>query len=199
MALKTNLVKNDNDKSKYNECSRIFRPWDSDQDSTISSSSSNSGDEQFVYKSDVKISHENKVKVRAEYKNFQLQETNHNQMDTPLDMSVLTSTPIMPISQFDHLAFDQTSQIDYSMMQQNLYYNQPAFTDYMQFPYIGVDPFTIEQEYYRILSEEAHTKMTTAKKERPKKFKCPHCNVAFSNNGQLKGHIRIHTGNYYFL
>lgn len=33
------------------------------------------------------------------------------------------------------------------------------------------------------------------KKLRPKKFKCEYCNVAFSNNGQLKGHVRIHTGN----
>ncbi|XP_043266971.1 zinc finger protein mnm-2-like [Venturia canescens] len=32
------------------------------------------------------------------------------------------------------------------------------------------------------------------KKLRPKKFRCVHCDVAFSNNGQLKGHIRIHTG-----
>ncbi|UXI19561.1 hypothetical protein NH340_JMT05504 [Sarcoptes scabiei] len=33
------------------------------------------------------------------------------------------------------------------------------------------------------------------KKQRPKRFQCPHCQVSFSNNGQLKGHIRIHTGN----
>lgn len=32
------------------------------------------------------------------------------------------------------------------------------------------------------------------KKQRPKRFQCPHCRVSFSNNGQLKGHIRIHTG-----
>ncbi|PBC29848.1 Zinc finger protein Xfin [Apis cerana cerana] len=32
------------------------------------------------------------------------------------------------------------------------------------------------------------------RKLRPKKFRCEHCDVAFSNNGQLKGHIRIHTG-----
>ncbi|XP_048268519.1 neurotrophin receptor-interacting factor homolog isoform X2 [Bombus terrestris] len=32
------------------------------------------------------------------------------------------------------------------------------------------------------------------KKLRSKRFRCEHCNVAFSNNGQLKGHIRIHTG-----
>ena len=37
------------------------------------------------------------------------------------------------------------------------------------------------------------------RKLRPKKFRCEHCNVAFSNNGQLKGHIRIHTGKFQFL
>lgn len=34
------------------------------------------------------------------------------------------------------------------------------------------------------------------KKQRPKKFQCPHCRVSFTNNGQLKGHIRIHTGKW---
>lgn len=34
------------------------------------------------------------------------------------------------------------------------------------------------------------------RKLRPKKFRCEHCDVAFSNNGQLKGHIRIHTGKH---
>lgn len=64
-------------------------------------------------------------------------------------------------------------------------------------PFVSFDPFTssaMEHEYARVLAEEAHAKMRTARKQRPKKFKCPHCNVAFSNNGQLKGHIRIHTG-----
>lgn len=32
------------------------------------------------------------------------------------------------------------------------------------------------------------------KKQRPKRFQCPHCQVSFSNNGQLRGHVRIHTG-----
>lgn len=72
-----------------------------------------------------------------------------------------------------------------------------AFPDMMlppNLPFMGVDPFVMEQEYARVLAEEAQVKMMTARKQRPKKFKCPHCNVAFSNNGQLKGHIRIHTG-----
>uniref|UniRef100_A0A0K8W8S8 Krueppel-like factor 15 n=1 Tax=Bactrocera latifrons TaxID=174628 RepID=A0A0K8W8S8_BACLA len=63
--------------------------------------------------------------------------------------------------------------------------------------YAGMDPYglgLVEQEYVRIMAEEAHLKAINARKQRPKKFKCPHCDVAFSNNGQLKGHIRIHTG-----
>lgn len=32
------------------------------------------------------------------------------------------------------------------------------------------------------------------KKYRPKNFQCPACKMAFSNNGQLKNHVRIHTG-----
>uniref|UniRef100_A0A182FAM1 Uncharacterized protein n=1 Tax=Anopheles albimanus TaxID=7167 RepID=A0A182FAM1_ANOAL len=52
----------------------------------------------------------------------------------------------------------------------------------------------MEQEYLRVLSEDAKAKLLASRKQRPKKFKCPHCDVAFSNNGQLKGHIRIHTG-----
>uniref|UniRef100_A0AAG5CRG9 C2H2-type domain-containing protein n=1 Tax=Anopheles atroparvus TaxID=41427 RepID=A0AAG5CRG9_ANOAO len=52
----------------------------------------------------------------------------------------------------------------------------------------------MEQEYLRVLSEDAKAKLLASRKQRPKKFKCPHCDVAFSNNGQLKGHVRIHTG-----
>uniref|UniRef100_A0A1A9Z9J5 C2H2-type domain-containing protein n=1 Tax=Glossina pallidipes TaxID=7398 RepID=A0A1A9Z9J5_GLOPL len=52
----------------------------------------------------------------------------------------------------------------------------------------------MEHEYARVMAEDAQVKAVNARKQRPKKFKCPHCEVAFSNNGQLKGHIRIHTG-----
>lgn len=64
----------------------------------------------------------------------------------------------------------------------------------------GMDPFTLglmEQEYARVMAEDAQLKALNARKQRPKKFKCPHCDVAFSNNGQLKGHIRIHTGKFH--
>lgn len=53
---------------------------------------------------------------------------------------------------------------------------------------------TVGHEYARILAEEAQAKLMSARKQRPKKFKCTYCDVAFSNNGQLKGHVRIHTG-----
>ena len=50
------------------------------------------------------------------------------------------------------------------------------------------------EEYGRLLQEAELQQQTKSRKQRPKKFRCPHCQVAFSNNGQLKGHVRIHTG-----
>ena len=44
------------------------------------------------------------------------------------------------------------------------------------------------------LLSSADVQRIHAKRQRPKKFICPDCNAAFSNNGQLKGHIRTHTG-----
>lgn len=54
------------------------------------------------------------------------------------------------------------------------------------------------EEYARVLlGEEQRARLhAAARKQRPKKYKCPHCDVGFSNNGQLKGHIRIHTGSF---
>lgn len=85
----------------------------------------------------------------------------------------------------------------------------PSYHDYLQTDIaqaLGVPPtdpllleslaqgYAMELEYARILQQENEAKLLNARKQRPKKYKCPHCNVGFSNNGQLKGHIRIHTG-----
>ncbi|XP_050449657.1 early growth response protein 1-A-like [Cataglyphis hispanica] len=87
-----------------------------------------------------------------------------------------------------------------------LYY---AFTDFHSGIHPGihpgiqsmVQPGTLPSDFYNRSMEEAvqmvHRQDVVAKqmkKMRPKKFRCQYCDVAFSNNGQLKGHVRIHTG-----
>ncbi|XP_076650635.1 uncharacterized protein LOC143357877 [Halictus rubicundus] len=56
----------------------------------------------------------------------------------------------------------------------------------------GLHPLSIQQAAGMIQRQEEAAK--EIKKLRPKRFRCEHCDVAFSNNGQLKGHVRIHTG-----
>lgn len=67
--------------------------------------------------------------------------------------------------------------------------------------YPGLHPAVLPTGFYSRSMEEAvqmvHRQDVAAKqmkKMRPKKFRCQYCDVAFSNNGQLKGHVRIHTG-----
>lgn len=99
----------------------------------------------------------------------------------------------------------EKEEIKSQNIQSMLFPMMPA--DYLYMPptppadFLPMTPFDaysmsiMEQEYARVMAEEARTKMMSTKKQRPKKFKCPHCDVArFSNNGQLKSHIRTHTG-----
>lgn len=63
-----------------------------------------------------------------------------------------------------------------------------------QIPWVPAEvPFPVSLDH---LLPQSNGPKFRAKKQRPKKFQCPHCQVSFSNNGQLKGHIRIHTGEY---
>ncbi|XP_054281624.1 Krueppel-like factor 16 [Macrosteles quadrilineatus] len=48
--------------------------------------------------------------------------------------------------------------------------------------------------YWASLAASYDAAAAAQSKGRPKKYRCPHCHVGFSNNGQLKGHVRIHTG-----
>ncbi|KAF7995185.1 hypothetical protein HCN44_004657 [Aphidius gifuensis] len=51
---------------------------------------------------------------------------------------------------------------------------------------------SVQHAAQRIHEEDIAAKRL--KKLRPKKFQCQYCVAAFSNNGQLRGHVRIHTG-----
>lgn len=65
-----------------------------------------------------------------------------------------------------------------------------------QVPWVSAEiPFPVALDH---LLPQSNGPKLRAKKQRPKKFQCPHCQVSFSNNGQLKGHIRIHTGKQNF-
>lgn len=46
-------------------------------------------------------------------------------------------------------------------------------------------------DYWRCLDAEVPKE---PKPPRVKKYRCSYCNTSFSNNGQLKGHVRTHTG-----
>lgn len=84
----------------------------------------------------------------------------------------------------------------FSMIPDYMYMPPTPPADFMPLgPFDAYSMSLMEQEYARVMAEEARTKLMSSKKQRPKKFKCPHCDVAkFSNNGQLKSHIRTHTG-----
>lgn len=52
----------------------------------------------------------------------------------------------------------------------------------------------LDKRKERKLYNDNHIETFHKKKIRPKNFQCPACKMAFSNNGQLKNHVRIHTG-----
>ncbi|XP_026479402.1 zinc finger protein 697-like [Ctenocephalides felis] len=69
--------------------------------------------------------------------------------------------------------------------------------EFLPDPHLPAHYFENVQLSYMIsqhLQEEKLSKVFRARKQRPRKFKCPHCDVRFSNSGQLRGHVRIHTG-----
>lgn len=158
--------------------SRLFRPWD------IKSS-------QNINETDSCVKQENSMNpaIHQVESDQNIQNDKSLEKINKLNESAVLFDPVHP-----NIFHSYTEEIP---IDPSGFVNLPTYMN-ADMPFVGFDPFTasaMEQEYARVLAEEAHAKMLTARKQRPKKFKCPHCNVAFSNNGQLKGHVRIHTGN----
>lgn len=195
--------------------SRLFRPWDgkTHQDSTITSTT-------MQLQQPMAISVSPKLIIDSKLECCDEINEKCPVKDVPMDCAKSSTTIINEQTPFvnraPHTKLDTTSVPHLQPQVPGFFpaapfFAQPppppaaaaaaavtTFPDLMlpNLPFMGVDPFVMEQEYARVLAEEAQVKMMTARKQRPKKFKCPHCDVAFSNNGQLKGHIRIHTGEF---
>ncbi|XP_006825975.1 uncharacterized protein LOC102800652 [Saccoglossus kowalevskii] len=59
----------------------------------------------------------------------------------------------------------------------------------------GVDPVSItEVAAGGTLEENTRSRDEKKMEEKRRRFPCPICDVSCSNNGQLRGHIRVHTG-----
>lgn len=196
--------------------SRLFRPWDgkTNQDNTITSTTQQANNnlergEAFPRsESAFVIPSDSKCDVRNSIMKIQAEKSVKDRSPEPISKKIKIESPGM----FTTLSPERTgkqdvpsSPLDYLAPQ---FYPANPYNDFLlggtaaaAAPYIGIDPFlgSMEQEYARVLAEEAQMKMMTSRKQRPKKFKCPHCDVAFSNNGQLKGHIRIHTGKKHWI
>lgn len=169
-----------------NKCSRIFRPWDSiiksqdvAQDSTVSTTTN---DEE---KHDIKEIHKNEGETEAKSGFRPIKKI---EKPSPETKSHVTVQPPLPVD-YSLEAYSMYPDMVQANLAQSLGLtpNDPLFMESM------VQGIALE-EYARVLNQEHQAKILASRKQRPKKYKCPHCDVGFSNNGQLKGHIRIHTG-----
>lgn len=163
--------------------SRLFRPWDC---------------------SDVKVESDlDKNKLRKV--------RNHLKIPKVLqqDSTVTTTTNEDQLDQrhgHDVIFKDAANQLTYPDMTQQYPLDYQTYQQELLAQSLGLQPtdpllmesfaqgYAMELEYARIMHQENQNKLLNARKQRPKKYRCPHCDVGFSNNGQLKGHIRIHTG-----
>ncbi|KAF2879512.1 hypothetical protein ILUMI_26666 [Ignelater luminosus] len=204
------------------KCNKIFRPWDSvdnnnkiqitasqnyltrkefdncPQDATISTTTENEDGEvnlEETKKSEL-ISSEPKSLTKNSFVSLK------DPKRIPAETEKLV---FLPKQKFPHENVETVQPVvDYPVNLEGY----PLYPDYVHVNLahsLGLtpsDPLFLEcvnqgctlEEYTRVISQEHQAKLLSSRKQRPKKYRCPHCDVGFSNNGQLKGHIRIHTG-----
>lgn len=174
-----------------NKCSRIFRPWDSineskdnAQDSTVSTTT-NDEEKQNTSEIPHKNSQDKTTESKTGFRPIKKPEK------SPMETKNHTSAPLPIPVDYPLEAYNMYPDIIQTNLAQSLGLtaSDPLLMESM------VQGFALE-EYARVLNQEHQAKILASRKQRPKKYKCPHCDVGFSNNGQLKGHIRIHTGKH---
>ncbi|RWS23116.1 Huckebein-like protein [Leptotrombidium deliense] len=197
-----------------NTCSKsLFRPWDicsgstSDtshqcstsvpvtRQSSYSASCTNSSNQSVT-----QVSHAKKVKRTIDF-----QET---LMLQKVDEKVCEMNAInIPTSNYPSLeSFVQNGHVAFTNVP--LIPREPRFNCVHYTPNFIENPLMFYESNQNLVTPVESNVMDTSasisakgwkvhKKQRPKRFQCPHCQVSFSNNGQLKGHIRIHTGNFF--
>lgn len=93
------------------------------------------------------------------------------------------SFPFRPLDRFPSTFPTQVSYAKHHKLTQEIYSN----------PSTGVSLKSTSSS--PVLSEQQQKSAKhQQKRQRPKRLKCPHCQLLFSNNGQLRGHVRTHTG-----
>ncbi|CAH0555043.1 unnamed protein product [Brassicogethes aeneus] len=168
------------------KCSKIFRPWDcseNSQESKTSTNSSHQASEEYKIKNETTKQEENS-------KCSDIQQISAQQISDQQISSDKIGLQVHPSSIPDlNIPFSIHSDHYTSNIAQYLGLSQgdSLFLESLS------NGYALE-EYARIVNQEHQSKIIQSRKQRPKKYKCPHCDVGFSNNGQLKGHIRIHTG-----
>ncbi|KAJ8935274.1 hypothetical protein NQ318_006639 [Aromia moschata] len=175
-----------------NKCSRIFRPWDSSkrsqdnsQDCTVSTTTNENEENQDNTKETGECCKNNNDDAKKGFRPIQKPGKAHLKTEAQNQFALPAQYPV-----------------DYHLDGFGVYPDLLQANIAQSLGLTPGDPLLLEsmaqgialEEYARVLNQEHQAKLLAAKKQRPKKYKCPHCDVGFSNNGQLKGHIRIHTG-----
>ena len=186
----------------------LFRPWDSSisppspsrptsgrsESSSPSLTSISLKSQSKAKPKDVKSEgskgseHINRSPIRAS-----LCDSTSNSMSCPILPSITPHWPQNIYPNTNHFAISPKNNLMLCPPHSALPIADPIFYDQFNQPFAAPTPFDQSLVNSSSISSQWR-QLQTQKKQRPKRFQCPHCRVSFSNNGQLKGHIRIHTG-----